>query len=282
MNSQQNSEKNPLDELFARRLGKLEQSPAPDSFARLQQRMQGGQEKPRLILWRNHNVQMAAAACVAVALLMGWLYTSNQSDSTTINSGRTVAVHGHEDEKQSANDDKATIETTVVNQAPQIARVAGVPAPKRSQVEQPVRQSGATGINSAVREQVIARRGAASPEEVPIISVEQKLTTDAIAAAKTTSTPQAAPKERVLIVKIEEPEALVAARQTAASVVNNMPVLAASPTKEGKATFWQQVKRLKQDDDVARQDGAADESGLLSRAYKGIKHRLEKDKQTKQ
>lgn len=281
MNSQQNSEKNPLDELFARKLGKLEQSPAPDSFARLQQRMQGGQEKPRLVLWRNYNAQMAAAACVAIALLMGWLYTSNQSGGT-IRSGRTVAVHERQAETQRNNGDKATIETTVANQVPQVARVRSVPAPKRSQAEQQVRLTTAVGTTSAADEQAVAQQPATNQKETPMISAGQKLTTEAIAAAKTAPAPQATPKERVLIVTIEEPEALVAARQTAASVVNNMPVLAASPTKEGKATFWQQVKRLKQDDDVARQDGVTDESGLLSRAYKGIKHRLEKDKQTKQ
>lgn len=284
MNQQSNSEKNPLDELFARRLGNLERPPKPDSFARLQQRMQGGREIPRLVVWRNPNLKMAAAACVLVALLMGWLYSNNQPGNANIGTEQAIAVREHQQNESVNSDGKVATKRTNVNPLPQVARVESAVAPKQSQPKKS-EQSTASGTDLADYKQVVASRTTTSQQETlstATPSSVQKPATETIAAVKTAPTPQTMPTERVLVVTIEEPEALVAARQTAASVVNNMPVLAASPSKEGKATFWQQLKRLKQDDDVARQEGAVDESGLVSRAYKGIKQRLEKDKQTKQ
>jgi hypothetical protein len=282
-----NFEKNHLDDLFARRLGKLERSPSSDSFARLQQRMQGGQSQPQMVFWRNPTVQMSAAACVALFLLFGWLYTNDQSLITPSQSqaiavtgkkqptsepatGNTSRRHWSENgkttqqladnkpvSKQPALDRKSSSYSTVershipFGQKPQLARLATTKATEQ------VRKAVEMTTDKQVPPQMIA----------------------AVPAASTTAKPTA---ERVLIVTIDEPEALVAARQTATSVVNNMPVLAASPTKEGKASFWSQVKRLKQDDDVAHQEGSTDESGLLSRAYKGIRQKLEKDKTVKQ
>lgn len=283
MDKQQNFEKNPLDELFARKLGKLERPPSPDSFARLQQRMQGGQEQPRIVLWRNSTWQLAAAACVAVAFLIGWLYTGSKSGSLITGSEQAVAIQKQQPEKPANRNSTGITEKETADKASQVAQVTNTTTVEQSRSAKP-KQPTANATKLSVGKQLIAGKAAGQKETQTelVTPVVAKQTTEAVATTKSLPTAPVKPAERVLVVTIEEPEALVAARQTAASVVNNMPVLAASSSKEAKATFWQQVKRLKQDDDVARKEGPTDESGLLSRAYKGIKHRLEKDKQTKQ
>ncbi|PRY45412.1 hypothetical protein CLV58_102160 [Spirosoma oryzae] len=283
MDKQQNFEKNPLDELFARKLGKLERPPSPDSFARLQQRMQSGQEQPRMVMWRNPTLQIAVAACVAIAFLMGWLYTGDKSGSLVTGSGQAVAIQKQQSEKPANYENKGLAENATVDKATQVAQTANTITSEQGRSVKPT-QPKTDAVEPSVNKQLIAGKVASPKETQPEMTtpVVAKSATEAVATTKATSTAPVKPAERVLVVTIEEPEALVAARQTAASVVNNMPVLAASSSKEAKATFWQQVKRLKQDDDVARKEDHTDESGLLSRAYKGIKQRLEKDKQTKQ
>ena len=283
MDKQQNFEKNPLDELFARKLGKLERPPSSDSFARLQQRMQGGQEQPRMIVWRNPTLQMAAAACVAIAFLIGWHYTGNGSGSIVTGSEQSVAIQKKQPEKPVEYNSKGTAEKETVDKAPQVAQSTNTVTTERSRSTKST-QSATNVVKLSVNKQLMAGKVSVPNETQSELTTSTvvKPATEAVVTTKATPTAPMKPAERVLVVTIEEPEALVAARQTAASVVNNMPVLAASSSKEGKATFWQQVKRLKQDDDVARKEGATDESGLLSRAYKGIKQRLEKDKQAKQ
>jgi len=283
MDKQQNFEKNPLDELFARKLGKLERPPSSDSFARLQQRMQGGQEQPRMIVWRNPTLQMAAAACVAVAFLIGWHYTGNGSGSIVTGSEQSVAIQKKQPDKSVEYNSKGTAAKETVDKAPQVAQSTNTVTTERSRSTKST-QSATNVVKLSVNKQLMAGKVSVPNETQSELTTSTvvKPATEAVVTTKGMSTAPMKPAERVLVVTIEEPEALVAARQTAASVVNNMPVLAASSSKEGKATFWQQVKRLKQDDDVARKEGATDESGLLSRAYKGIKQRLEKDKQAKQ
>ncbi len=282
-----NSEKNHLDDLFARRLGNLERPPSPDSFARLQQRMQGQQARPRMVFWRNTSVQMAAAACLAVTLLFGWLYTNDQS-AVTVSDGSTVAVNS---KKQPTTE--PVPENQPVAQRAGNEKTASQLADNNPVSEQAVMDRKSSGPSIGKQDRTLFRQKpqvanaplkATVQTEVKVEPMTDKpvTTPKMIAAVPNASVAPKAPTERVLIVTIEESEALVAARQTARSVVNNMPVLAASPTKEGKASFWGQVKRLKQDDDVARQEGSTDESGLLSRAYKGIRQKLEKDKPAKQ
>lgn len=280
-----NSEKNHLDDLFARRLGNLERPPSPDSFARLQQRMQGQQAQPRMVFWRNTSVQMAAAACLAVTLLFGWLYTNNPS-TATISDDSTVAVNSKKQPTVEHIPEKQPVAQRAGNE-----KIASQLAGNNPVSEQAVmdRKSSGPSIGDRTLFRQKPQVANAPLKETGQTEVKVEPMTDKpvttpkmIAAVPNASVAPKAPTERVLIVTIEEPEALVAARQTARSVVNNMPVLAASPTKEGKASFWGQVKRLKQDDDVARQEGSTDESGLLSLAYKGIRQKLEKDKPAKQ
>ncbi|QJD78131.1 hypothetical protein [Spirosoma rhododendri] len=282
-----NSEKNHLDDLFARKLGKLERPPSSDSFARLQQRMQGGQEQTRVVFWRNQTVQMAAAACLAAVLLFGWLY-SNDRSTNPIGNNPTASVSEKKQRTSETGADKQPTVVSTVNEEtmPQLADNKPAAEPKAAGRKPSARANSER--NQIPLEQkplvatALATKAAQQSQRAAEMMIDKPTPTPVIAAVPQTAVASKPAAERVLIVTIQEPEALVAARQTATSVVNNMPVLAASPTKEGKASFWSQVKRLKQDDDVARQEGPTDESGLLSRAYKGIRQKLEKDKPAKQ
>ena len=92
----------------------------------------------------------------------------------------------------------------------------------------------------------------------------------------------AAPTERVLTVTIEEPSAMVAARQVARTGATSVVVLDEKPEKEVKGNLWQQVKRIKEGDVFARRDNPNnDDKGLLGRAYSGLKQSFEKDKSEK-
>ncbi|RYF58670.1 MAG: hypothetical protein EOO39_34000 [Cytophagaceae bacterium] len=125
------------------------------------------------------------------------------------------------------------------------------------------------------------KANAASPAPV---AIAMQNPTEQIADAKPITKPSPV-TERVLVVTIAEPEALVAARAAKASMEEKAAL--AQNEKSAKDTksssLWQQIKRVKEGEVFARQDNTnKDESGLLGRAYNGLKHSLEKDKTTKQ
>ncbi|QIP17586.1 hypothetical protein G8759_35560 [Spirosoma aureum] len=307
------TEKPPIDDLFARKLGNMSLSPGSDGFARLQARL--GQQKPeaKVVFWRNPAVYgyTAAAACLLLVCLFGWLYWP--SGNATKVGGAEVATNKPVKERKNrqsmpvkaGHSEKAMPNATVeepstidkVSQSTDTEQHFAAHSVKSSSVEKAQSsrkvmsdkvdaEIAKTATNESVLAQVKPVDNKAKEENVTISSVAsaQPTLTDqpVIAAVKTVPT-----SERGLVVTIAEPEALVAAREAAKSAIEEKAkaVVATNdkPEKENKAGhLWQQVKRFKQGEVFARGDNGDNESGLLGRAYSGLKHSIEKDKSAKQ
>ena len=306
------TEKQPLDDLFARKLENMSLPPSPDGFARLQARMGQGQAEPRVVFWRNPDVQryMAIAACLLLVCLFGWRYVSN--DTLTLVQPGTVAVNkpatsptrqpSRELPKTNPADDVAGTQSGTGQKTPaQIeAEPDNSPIAERSgqavgkdkpanthiaRLDRPVRKTN--GASQDVPNVVPAKM----PEQIAKTDVKKSVAEPAVekpepASAVAVTTPKSAPvAERVLVVTIAEPEALVAARQIAKAQEENKAVVAVADKSEKEAkpaTLWQQMKRLKQGEVFARKDAGEDERGLIGRAYSGLKQTLDKDKPVKQ
>jgi hypothetical protein len=299
------TEKQPVDELFARKLENMSLPPSPDGFARLQARMGQVQAAPRVVFWRNPSVQryMAVAACLLLVCLFGWLYLTNEGTPT---SQGTVAVTN----PTGASKENPLAKPPVDGPAIDIAANQPVSEPAAQGQQSPV--SGVSplgskekaGKNAAEGEnQAIAsakppvpkakklEREVPAPEPVKPTEQLAKIDNSPVVADPAVEKQLAAASkpvpaaERVLVVTIAEPEALVAARRTAKAAAQEETVADADPKadKETKAgTLWSQVKRLKQGEIFARKDEGDEERGLIGRAYSGLKHSLDKDKPTKQ
>ncbi|GAB3577101.1 hypothetical protein GCM10027578_44220 [Spirosoma luteolum] len=306
MNNQKDTERKPIDDLFARRLGQAAVEPSADGFARLQARLQAREEKKGLVFWQNPAMRWAAAACVGAACLVGWLTYQQLGPSGATKSDVAISRPAASDvavAKATRPETATTAETTTsVAPAEQVQVVgagshqreglaANQPSERAATQRQQDLPAGAHQTESIVVDKT-ATGSTTRPKrlvETPSAGNRQERTESGgqpmIAQVESKATPAintpSVSQERVLVVTIDEPEALVAARQTAVAVVNNMPVLAAQ-SKEAKSSFWKQLKRLKQDDDVARFEDKNEESGLLSRAYKGIRDGLAKEKTSRQ
>lgn len=303
------TEKPPIDELFARKLGNTSLTPKSDGFARLQARM--GQHKPesKIVFWRNPAMQqyMAAAACLLLVCLFGWLYwpitgateqRQNQLAAnrpvepitkTPVPEGVNKPLDNQQPDimkEEGSTSDVNTDQVAVATDLDKIDRAAssktnrGVTKQSQGKSNQPISVAPVLAQEKPTENR--AKVDVASP--APVASATQVIT-EQVADAKPISKPNPV-AERVLVVTIAEPEALVAARQAAKASVEEKAALAQNEksAKETKASgLWQQIKRVKEGDVFARQDNThKDESGLLGRAYNGLKHSFEKDKTTKQ
>ncbi|SOD96061.1 hypothetical protein [Spirosoma fluviale] len=309
-----NTEKLPIDDLFARKLGNMSLPPSADGFERLQARMNQQKPEPRLVFWRGPAVQpyLAAAACIAIVCLFGWLYwPSGAGNNSEQNS---VAVKGNVLEKQKLDNQrpsgtqpqsKETEETPAGLQpaanTPQLAD-NNEPVTVNEKVTNPASESvkrakvvdNAPSVitqvqNEAVMAQTktVENKGNAThnaPVYVTPITPIETVNTDRVAENKAVAKPTPT-AERVLEVTIAEPQALVAARLEAKAIIEEKTAVAQTDKaeKETKGSLWQQVKRIKQGEVFARQDDVNNEDrGLLGRAYSGLKNSLDKEKAAKQ
>jgi hypothetical protein len=310
------TEKQPVDDLFARKLENMSLPPSLDGFARLQARMGQGYPEARVVFWRNPEIQryMALAACLLLVCVFGWLYLS--TDTFESDKKGDMAVN----KPPVSSDQKRTGDVTENKSLGNVATVQPTPEQKVQKQLDSESVSGSyagsdqltfqqsTKANSQItRTERPARGNSKVAQDVPAVAqskpaeqiakvdvkvIPAELTVEnqkAGSAVATTTTPKPAPvAERVLVVTIAEPEALVAARQAVKTQSDDKATeTVASGTdkaeKEAKpTTLWQQMKRLKQGEVFARKNAGEDERGLIGRAYSGIKQTLDKEKSVKQ
>ncbi|WP_460936641.1 hypothetical protein [Spirosoma humi] len=306
------TEKLPIDELFARKLGNASLTPDSDGFARLQARMGQHKPEPQMVFWRNPAIQryMAAAACLLLVALFGWLYWPS-ADSTE-RGGNQLATNQPVEavtkkpvqknlNRPQDNPDKQlpmvsgeeeSMPEINTNQAANSTDLAKVDRVVTSKINGGVKKQNGVPSNQAVPTAPLLAQekpmeNKPKVDVTPPAPVASAIPTPAeqVADAKPIAKPSPV-AERVLVVTIAEPAALVAARQMAKASVEEKAALAQhdKSSKETKGGgLWQQLKRVKEGEVFARQDNTDnDESGLLGRAYNGLKHSLEKDKTTKQ
>lgn len=267
------TEKPPIDELFARKLGNMSLPPSADGLARLQARMGQPTQPAQLAVWRNPAFQryMAAAACLVLVCLFGWLYwpitgakpkTTEQALATN-QRGRqktpatkvgTATNQSLTEEQLADQTAKRTLEQTGQQKpSDQLAQVSPDQKPtipstdaepqvtKENRTAAPVKKNDPVPV-SHTNEPVLAQQQKAVQEKTSVETSRQDINVPAISTkteqvAANTST-QAAPKpasraEHILVVTIAEPEALVAARQ-AAQQAKGAPDVRTEVAMEGK------------------------------------------------
>ena len=302
------TEKPPIDDLFARKLGNMSLPPSSDGFERLQARM--GHTKPDarvVVFWRNPAMYgyAAAAACLLLVCLFGWLYWPTGNKTTT--EGNQLAVNRSPQKPsltpplKQKNEQPNGRETEMIPGLPVPEAVKQIsPADQVAEMQKPVtirqsnqRPAGHSGELKRLsanelpekNQPVLAQAKPAETKTAPDVKtpvVLQSATPDRVAENMVKPAPTT---ERVLDVTIAEPEALVAARQAAKNAVDDKPAVASvqKPEKETKAgNLWEQVKRFKQGEVFARQDKNDADRGLLGRAYNGLRQSFDKDKSVKQ
>lgn len=288
---------NPIDDLFARKLGNMSLPPTPNGFERLQGRMDNAQTKGRIVFWHNPTIRLylKVAACLLLVCLVGWLYwpvTSKQTVSgpQVANNEQHPRTKPNSEPKQVQEKPSITNPTLVPDQYATIQK-KGIVAPKGSRLlkanaaaTQRVDNPTTASMNESVMAQNQKDNGnqAIDSPEIGKVAVNKPLaiteSTEKKASPSTT--------ERILIVTIAEPEALFAAQQlTKAGQEKNTAVVDDGnqpPGNTKEATIWQQLKRFKQGEVLARSNKQGnDDRGLLGRAYTGLKHSFDKDKSDK-
>ncbi|GAB2522218.1 hypothetical protein [Spirosoma aerophilum] len=305
------TEKQPIDELFARRLGNMSMKPSADGFERLQARMGKNKPEAKIVFWQNPVMQryMAAAACLLLVSLFGWLYwpsndaaNPGQNQVAVNRSGPSVATAEKTNEKHDVQPVKPngtpaletetpTIDTTPADQMAVVNNSVEKSIKTETRPGGQVERSKTLNMQPAMpATPMVAQTKPVEPKAqdeavAPVAPVNQtKAVTEQLADNRPVTKPTPA-AERVLEVTIAEPEALVAARQAAKTAIETKAMVAQTEKSEKETktgSLWQQVKRIKSGEVFARQDKLTDEEGgLLGRAYSGIKHSLEKDKSDK-
>lgn len=294
-------QKQPVDDLFARKLASMSLPTSPNGFARLQARMGQGEPETRVVLWRNPTVQryMAVAACLLLVCLFGWLYllseTSIPGKATVVDSKLAMPTEKKHARKK-------------LNPVPEIEvaltqPVSGQRIPVLTDLERTTRLSEKRN-RQIVDERKNDVRQLARVNQVKSDSKTAVLNGPSVVSGPTeqvaaeTRLPSAEPTtgkqpavsmdktafvaERVLVVTIAEPEAV--ARRTVTPAEEKAVVAVANKSGEDAkgANLWQRVKRIKQGEVFARKDADETEQGLLSRAYSGLKQTFDKDKSAKQ
>ncbi|WP_461115649.1 hypothetical protein [Spirosoma jeollabukense] len=303
-------EKLPIDELFARKLGNMSLPPKADGFERLQARMGQGKPEAKIVFWQNPSVQryMATAACLILVCLFGWLYwpageeTVSDDAQMAVNKSvvpKQVPIQNQKEKVQLIESEGPGVKAPdLLEQKAKVEQVAKAdkPSVNKSDTDRPIKQSqkaaksNLRNVAPVANEPVLAQIKSVEKKPEPTTSPSVNPTTVTVATseqlAENKTVPKPAPAaERVLVVTIAEPEALVAARQAVVASIEEKSTVAVAdkPAKEAKGnSLWQQVKRIKQGEVLARGDNNDNESSLLGRAYSGLKHSLEKDKSAKQ
>jgi hypothetical protein len=294
-------ENQPIDELFARKLGNASLSPSPDGFERLQARISKTQSEPRVVIWRSPAMQryIAVAACLLFVCLFGWLYL--QADSESLRREGEVATSVRKPQKSTIDQRQNPVNKSTLEGKPDGQSIPVEVENHLATVNKPV--NGTQKRNTYVQLGQRRSKGASvSENEQPVLTQTQqpgdkdKPTETTLSDVKTTNSADtnterlaantvkpAAPVERVLTVTIDEPASLVDARQTAKKEHTVIAATDEKPEKEARSgNLWQQVRRIRQGEVFARHDNLSNEDqGLLGRAYGGLKQSFEKGKSEK-
>lgn len=292
------TEKQPVDELFARKLKHMSLPPGSDGLARLQARLDQGRPETRVVVfWRNPVMQrfMAVAACLVLVGLFGWLYKDRmgtfapKTTTVAVNKPPVSSPQRYPAQRSTAGSEPQPVESQLAEEK-HTGGLASKPAAtevivtERSRPDRTSRQLASTNRNTGTTRasvQEATTESAAKPVE-QVAARPSAAVTSPVEDTQIVAVNKPAPvAERVLIVTIAEPKALTTARMAAAAnSLGEVTEKAAGETKA--ATIWQQVKRMKQGDVFARKEASDDDRSLLSRAYTGLKQTIDRDKPAKQ
>ena len=295
------TEKTPIDDLFARKLGSMSLPPSADGFDRLQAKMGNHKPETRIGIWRNPAMQryLAIAASLLLVCVFGWLYWSSNETTTPIAVNQPALSSPQKPKQETAeNAPSASLPPAktlgLQNHRETVGQLAitgkssdnarGNDNPKAIDRDKTPAVSPKSGNELAVVPAKQTEKKVEVAVTVPDVATPVNRQTEQLAENTPTVKPVPA-TERGLVVTISEPEALVAARQAVKTDTEEKSVVATNDKSEKETkgnSLWQQVKRIKQGDVFARGNNSDTESSLIGRAYNGLKHNFDKDKSAKQ
>lgn len=267
-------DKSPVDDLFARRLGQHSVAPDKAGWERLQAKMAGKKEARVLVFWQNPTVyRYAAAACVSALLLAGgWLLlrsadgvkTSQNQIATTKTGQKTREINATKNGRDNTGN-----------------RVADQQIMQQSVNQQLVVDKPATAFIPKLTEKMVAQTKRGVNQAIHVTKPVDQGSDDLVIQTETTpisispiTVPAKPVAEQILIVTIAEPDALIEARQAAnwSESAEKTLVVDVSPKPTKGRRILQQVVRVRNGEGVELA-GDADQ-GLLSRAFQTIKNKV--------
>jgi hypothetical protein len=281
------TKKQPVDELFARKLANLSVSPDERGFTRLQARMNQRTQPEKVVFWRTPTFQrsIAAAACLALIGTLGWYAQSTTSqnpvgDAQQAMASRNQSVRPAETVKLDANESvaqqvvpQAQIEKPISKGKVELRATATTKRPAGELAAVTISKNNRNKTKPTANNSVIERKNA----EQQIASVTPAPSNENTTTVPVTTAP------RTLVVTIAEPDVLVAAKQTAQEADQKLVVVSKNTTETGAGKLWRKIQHIRTGE-TALADAPVDEDekGLLDRAYGQLKHSFQKNKPARQ
>lgn len=239
---------------------------------------------------------MLAAACLLVLCVFGWLFYPKDAlvSLTEQQKEQTQSTHlsgaGQKHRPKINAEEAQPIPQSTLNQVAKAKKPATINQKQERPLELPAQKELVSKRQPAsINEQpAVAQNRPVDKTDVPQVEIKPEAEVALVLDKSVGNTLSKQPKlERVLVVTIAEPEALLVARLAGKPSVDaktDVVVNTNGPEEETKPTsLWQQVKRIKQGNVFAHNNKPADDDqSLLSRAYTGLKHSFDKDKSQKQ
>jgi membrane-associated HD superfamily phosphohydrolase len=285
--------KQPVDELFARKLAGLSMPPDERGFARLQTRMTKQKQPEKVVFWRTPTFQrsVAAAACILLVATLGWYTQStNQDKLATVNTQNTVARHSppvslgeqRKEETSEAVAQQTVPDAELVKPRSEPQQEVGVPVITQERHVEAIAmtkpkinktQAGLAKEKSVLASEVIEPKSKEQVASVASTPVKDNITPMPMASAP-----------RTLVVTIAEPDVLVAAKQTAQEADQKVVAVNNNTNETGAGKLWRKIQKIRTGEAAVANAAVADddEKGLLDRAYSEIKHSFQKNKPARQ
>lgn len=287
------TEKQPIDDLFARKLGNMSLQPGADAWETLQERM-GSKPTRRLIpVWYRY---AATAACVVVVSTIGWL-SWPQIEVENVDNARIALVTTkarkadqrkpitREVEKEALPEDTKQLATSASGKDGYIVNVLAKNQHLDKSISTKVKEQVKTHPDKLLLAENQTQRSIEQAESV-IAEANQPVE---IKTEPTGQTENKKSAERTLIVSIATPTVALAANQPVEQ--KNQSLMSAldtderveKPTKASR--FFRKLKQLKNGNEAlaysTNQNDEDEESGLISRLYGNVKHSIDSKKAEK-
>lgn len=295
------TEKQPIDDLFARKLGDMSITPGAKSWDELQHRL-GNDRTARIVpVWYRY---AAAAACVVLAGGIGWkLYPTNETgkpavavitekaNETGITSKPRTATSLPAPDKMplAVNTGTTLAENESGRQAKKVADKAGTSTEiSRQGVIMP--QPEVTGIPQPVKGPVPEENKAVAKVSIPVeklpAAVPETVKPMTVESLKPGITEESV--ERKLVVVINTPVQTIPKAGEAGGIIQREALSQQENAEDeglSKASkLFKKLKRIKSGEALAYKGEAGDEedAGLISRLYGNVRQSLETKKASKQ
>ncbi|QKZ11470.1 hypothetical protein [Spirosoma sp. KUDC1026] len=285
--------KQPVDELFARKLANLSLPPDERAFNRLQARMAQQRQPEKVVFWHTPTFQrsVAAAACIVLVATLGWYAQStNQDRHAAVNTQKTIARHIQQ--VRPVEQEKPEVSEAVAQQtAPDVQFTKPVPKLNQEIGEPVISKERIIEVATISKPKASKSQVSLTKEKTgPAPNVIERKSEEQVASviltpAKDDETPKpAASAPRTLVVTIAEPDVLVAAKQTAQEADQKVVSVNQNTSETGAGKFWRRIQQIRTGETAVANAavGDNDEKGLLDRAYSEIKHSFQKNKPARQ